>query len=61
MFLSRIHDLTDPKVRYKVDINAQQYHLTGCIVQSKGINLVVVEGGQSTFLLLLFLSMPVIP
>ncbi|XP_065187970.1 U4/U6 small nuclear ribonucleoprotein Prp3-like [Sycon ciliatum] len=44
----RVTDLTDPKVRYKVDINAQQLHLTGCIVQSKDLNLVVVEGGPKS-------------
>ena len=55
----RVEDLSDPKHRFKVDVNAQQFFLTGTVVlcqqpedavatsgrQEKGFSLVVVEGG----------------
>jgi len=45
--LYRVCDLSDGKKRYKVDINASQYNLTGRCIRIKGapLNLVVVEGG----------------
>jgi len=45
--LYRVSDLSDGKKRYKVDINASQYNLTGRCIRIKGapLNLVVVEGG----------------
>merc|ERR1712178_168020 len=33
------------KNRYKVDINAAELHLTGCVVHTGHMSLVVVEGG----------------
>ncbi|KAI9008225.1 pre-mRNA processing factor 3-domain-containing protein [Gaertneriomyces semiglobifer] len=41
----RINDLTHPSHRYKVDINAQQWQLTGCALVYSGMSLVIVEGG----------------
>eukprot|EP00808_Paulinella_micropora_P010808 g70267.t1 len=38
-------DLTNPKRRFKVDVNAQQYNLSGCVAMWNDINCVVVEGG----------------
>merc|ERR1719150_2783121 len=45
--LYRVSDLSDGKKRYKVDINASQYNLTGRCIRIKGadVNMVVVEGG----------------
>ncbi|KAK8592100.1 hypothetical protein V6N13_062687 [Hibiscus sabdariffa] len=42
----RINDLSHPKTRFKVDVNAQENRLTGCAVISDGISVVVVEGGS---------------
>ncbi|MBA0778535.1 hypothetical protein Gotri_006389 [Gossypium trilobum] len=44
----RINDLSDPKTRFKVDVNAQENRLTGCAVISEGITVVVVEGGSKS-------------
>ncbi|CDR95053.1 U4/U6 small nuclear ribonucleoprotein Prp3 [Babesia bigemina] len=45
--LFTIKSLTDTKLLFKVDINAQQFHLTGCcIVASHGPSVVVVEGSK---------------
>jgi U4/U6 small nuclear ribonucleoprotein PRP3 len=44
--LYRIGDLLrHPKCKFKVDINAQQYHLTGCVITCGDITLLIVEGG----------------
>ncbi|KAK3742737.1 hypothetical protein QZH41_018948 [Actinostola sp. cb2023] len=42
----RVDDMHDEQKKYKVDINAQQYYLTGCVVLYRELNLVIVEGGQ---------------
>ena len=34
------------QARYKVEVNAQQNHLTGCALRCAGLCVVVVEGGQ---------------
>lgn len=41
-------DLSNPQHRFKVDVNAQQYHLTGGVLMCTegNVNLVVVEGGR---------------
>ncbi|XVF83418.1 hypothetical protein PTKIN_Ptkin16aG0484200 [Pterospermum kingtungense] len=44
----RITDLSHPKTRFKVDVNAQENRLTGCAVISEGISVVVVEGGSKS-------------
>ncbi|OAY38728.1 hypothetical protein MANES_10G038800v8 [Manihot esculenta] len=44
----KINDLSHKKTRFKVDVNAQENRLTGCVVISEGINVVVVEGGSKS-------------
>lgn len=41
----KINDLSHKKTRFKVDVNAHENRLTGCVVISEGITVVVVEGG----------------
>jgi len=43
--LYRIHQMPNKQKLYKIDINAQQNHLTGVMLLSDECNLVVVEGG----------------
>ena len=52
MALFRVRDLSNPQIRFKVDVNAQENMLTGGVLMCKdpsygeaGMNLVVVEGG----------------
>lgn len=40
----RIDDLSHRQTRFKVDVNAQENRLTGCLVISDGLSVVVVEG-----------------
>ncbi len=42
----RVRDLRNPAIKFKVDMNAQQYHLTGCVLLYRDVNLVIVEGGE---------------
>ncbi|TMW60454.1 hypothetical protein Poli38472_000496 [Pythium oligandrum] len=44
----RVPDLANPQHRFKVDVNAQQYHLTGGVLICKedNINVIIVEGGR---------------
>lgn len=44
----KINDLSHPQSRFKVDMFAREYRLTGCAVISDGITVVVVEGGSKT-------------
>lgn len=44
----KINDLSHPKTRFKVDVNAQENRLTGCAVISDGMSVVVVEGGNKS-------------
>jgi U4/U6 small nuclear ribonucleoprotein PRP3 len=46
--LYRINDLSHPKARFRVDVNAQENRLTGCAVICDGISVVVVEGGTKS-------------
>lgn len=41
----RVKSLSNPAKRFKVETNAKQYYLTGCIVMYEDINVIVVEGG----------------
>lgn len=41
----KINDLSHKQTRFKVDVNAQENRLTGCVVISDGISVVIVEGG----------------
>ncbi|KAF8397575.1 hypothetical protein HHK36_016495 [Tetracentron sinense] len=42
----KINDLSHPQTRFKVDVNAQENRLSGCVVISDSISVVVVEGGS---------------
>ncbi|RDD37215.1 U4/U6 small nuclear ribonucleoprotein Prp3 [Trichoplax sp. H2] len=44
----RVYSLNNQSKRYKVDANAQQFLLTGCVVMFKDINIVIVEGGPKS-------------
>ncbi len=41
----RVKDLSDPAVKFKVEANCNQLHMTGIVVLCKNLNVVVVEGG----------------
>eukprot|EP00371_Babesia_bovis_P001092 XP_001609739.1 hypothetical protein [Babesia bovis T2Bo] len=45
--LFTLRSLTNPKLLFKVDVNAQQFHLTGCcIVARHAQSIVVIEGSK---------------
>ncbi|XP_024176819.1 protein RDM16 isoform X1 [Rosa chinensis] len=44
----KINDLSHPKARFKIDVNARENRLTGCAVISDGMNVVAVEGGSKS-------------
>ena len=46
MTVYRVRNLSNQAIKFKVDMNAQQYHLTGCVILYHDVNLVVVEGGE---------------
>lgn len=41
----RIRELNDPSVKFKLEANCNQLHMTGIVMLFKNMNLVVVEGG----------------
>lgn len=42
----KIKDLANKRHLFKIDMNAQQFHLTGCCISCTGVaNIVIVEGG----------------
>merc|ERR1712137_1018900 len=42
----KLKDLANKRFLFKIDMNAQQFHLTGCCIACPGVaNIVVVEGG----------------
>merc|ERR1712176_1483719 len=42
----KIKDLANKRRLFKIDMNAQQFHLTGCCIACPGVaNIVIVEGG----------------
>merc|ERR1711957_580703 len=42
----KIKDLSNKRHLFKIDMNAQQFHLTGCCIACPGVaNIVIVEGG----------------
>lgn len=47
-WLYRVPNLSNSQHRFKVDVNAQQFHLTGgvLICKEENVNLIVVEGGK---------------
>ncbi|KAJ1283551.1 hypothetical protein BS78_03G137100 [Paspalum vaginatum] len=44
----KIRDLSHPQTRFKVDVNAQENRLTGAVVITDTISVVVVEGGKKS-------------
>ncbi|TDH64975.1 hypothetical protein CCR75_008055 [Bremia lactucae] len=46
--LFKVPDLSNPQHRFKIDVNAHQFHLTGGVLMCKdsNINMVVAEGGK---------------
>jgi U4/U6 small nuclear ribonucleoprotein PRP3 len=42
----RVKELTDPAVKFKIEANCNQLHMTGTILLCKNLNVVVVEGGK---------------
>ncbi len=46
MTVYRVRDVSNPANKFKVDMNAQQYHLTGCMLLYQDVNIVAVEGGK---------------
>eukprot|EP00479_Gromia_sphaerica_P006522 TRINITY_DN187_c0_g1_i1.p1 TRINITY_DN187_c0_g1~~TRINITY_DN187_c0_g1_i1.p1 ORF type:complete len:224 (-),score=59.84 TRINITY_DN187_c0_g1_i1:404-1075(-) len=45
--LFRVTDLSNRKHRFKIDVNAQQYNLTGCCIINPKCNLILIEGGPT--------------
>jgi len=43
--LFRCGDLTDSQRRFKVDVTASQYNLTGCVMLFANCNVLIAEGG----------------
>jgi U4/U6 small nuclear ribonucleoprotein PRP3 len=42
----KIKDLANKRHLFKIDMNAQQFHLTGCCIACPGVaNIVIIEGG----------------
>merc|ERR1740121_2996588 len=42
----KLKDLNNKRHLFKIDMNAQQFHLTGCCISCPGVaNIVIVEGG----------------
>ncbi|KAJ7569353.1 hypothetical protein O6H91_01G074600 [Diphasiastrum complanatum] len=44
----RVNDLSHAQLRFKVDINAQENRLTGCVVMCDALSVVIVEGGSKS-------------
>ncbi|KAI9013967.1 hypothetical protein CLU79DRAFT_767873 [Phycomyces nitens] len=42
---NRVKKCSHPKLRYKIELNAQQNQLTGMVIVHPKCNLVIVEGG----------------
>lgn len=41
----RVRDLNDPAVKFKLEANCNQLHMTGIVLLYKNLNVIVVEGG----------------
>ena len=41
----RVKDLSDPAVKFKLEANCNQLHMTGVVLLYKSLNVVAVEGG----------------
>ncbi|KFM61208.1 U4/U6 small nuclear ribonucleoprotein Prp3, partial [Stegodyphus mimosarum] len=44
--LYRVLNLSNPAKKFKVEMNAKQLFMTGCVILYRNINIVVVEGGN---------------
>lgn len=44
----RVKSLANPSKKFKVETNAKQLYLTGCVVMYEDVNVVVVEGGPKS-------------
>jgi len=44
--LFRVNDISDPRHKFKVDVNARDLQVSGCVILYNNVNLVVVEGGE---------------
>ena len=42
----RVNDISDPAVKFKLEANCNQLHMTGIVLLYKNLNVVVVEGGK---------------
>jgi U4/U6 small nuclear ribonucleoprotein PRP3 len=42
----RVKNLSDPSVKFKIEANCNQLHMTGIVLLCKNLNVVVVEGGN---------------
>ncbi|XP_054713367.1 U4/U6 small nuclear ribonucleoprotein Prp3-like [Uloborus diversus] len=45
--LYRVLNLSNPAKKFKVEMNAKQLFMTGCVILYRNINIVVVEGGPN--------------
>lgn len=45
--LYRVFNLSNPAKKFKVEMNAKQLFMTGCVLLYRNINIVVVEGGPN--------------
>lgn len=41
----KANHMKNPKHRFRVDINAKQYSLSGCVLNGKDFSVIIVEGG----------------
>jgi U4/U6 small nuclear ribonucleoprotein PRP3 len=46
--VAQVGDLSSGRLRFKVDVNAQENHMTGAAVLGTDFAVVVVEGGPKT-------------
>jgi U4/U6 small nuclear ribonucleoprotein PRP3 len=40
-----VKDVSDPAVKFKLEANCNQLHMTGIVLLYKSLNVIVVEGG----------------
>ncbi|CAJ0764372.1 4034_t:CDS:2, partial [Entrophospora sp. SA101] len=44
----KVNDLSHPKMKFKVDMNAQQLGLTGTVIINPNFSVIIVEGGPKS-------------
>jgi U4/U6 small nuclear ribonucleoprotein PRP3 len=42
----RVREINDPSVKFKIEANSNQLHMTGVVVLCKYLNVIVLEGGM---------------